>query len=911
MSEDSAAAGASRSSPSAGQTLGTRPDLEEENRQLRAQVKHLLRTEVRLRTSQERLDDQIRLYRQLYELGKRLNAASDTGDILDLVAHFSLYELGFSRCVIFRRTSEGTELVVRVAAGYYEASGEQQIHGLRLPVATPVLEPVLSHDEQVICPASSTEEPQLEFGRMLDMCEYALVPLGGESRSPSGMLAVGNAGEDARYYTRITADADIVVGLANMASQATSAINNVQSYQVVSANERKYRRLFESSRDAHFVSTPEGELLDANQAMLDLFGYTREELAGADIRERYVDPEDRRRFQEKLARDGSVRDFEARLTTTGGVTMDCLLTSTAEPASDGGPLTYHGVIRDITERKQAERLLADYSRTLEQEVAERTRELRTAREQAVAANEAKSAFLASMSHEIRTPMNGVIGMTGLILNTDLTTDQREFAEIIRGSAEALLTIINDILDYTKIESGKLDLELAPFNLRECVESALDLVAMKAGEKQIDLAYLIDEDIPPEIVGDVTRVRQVLLNLLSNSVKFTEAGEVLLTVTRVPRRHHGQGVPASHLLQFAVRDTGIGIPAARMDRLFRSFSQVDSSTTRKYGGTGLGLAISKRLVTLMGGDIRVESSGVPGEGTTFSFHVPLRAAEPSNDTRRLAGVQPPLLDKHALLIGHHDASRRILRHLLTTWGVDIIDAESPGEALERLHRGETFDVAIIDTPAADADGTGEEAQIRELHTTGLALILYSTTLRLSPELHGATVMAKPVKASQLFDALMVAIHGTAVSDLPVRPQAQIVPLDGPPLKVLLVEDNQVNQKLGLLLLEKLGYRADTAADGLEAIAAVDRQPYDVILMDVQMPNLDGLEATRRIVAAHTGTPRPRIIAMTANAMEGDRRLCMEAGMDDYITKPIRVAQLASALRECRPLSGRTASDSCPS
>ena len=541
-----------------------------------------------------------------------------------------------------------------------------------------------------------------------------------------------------------------------------------------------------------------------------------------------------------------------------------------------------------------ERALQSEKVALEQRVSERTNDLEAAVASAERATRAKSEFLANMSHEIRTPMNAVAGMTSLLLDMKLTSEAREFVNTIRTSSESLLSIINDILDFSKIESGRLELEDQPFHLGECVEEAADLLAPQASEKGIDLICDLDGRLPAAVHGDATRLRQILVNLIGNAVKFTAQGEVVVGVRPAVRADGG-----GDWLEFTVRDTGIGIPASRIDRLFQSFSQVDASTTRRFGGSGLGLAIAQRLAGLMGGRIQVES--IEGKGSLFTVTLPLEAVPGTAVPAAVARLD----GRRVLVVDDNATNRRVLQARLESWNMTVETADSGPEALARLEgrpTAEAFDLALVDYHMPFMDGLELTRQLRQ-RTPGLPVVVLSSGAwslsELAPDAPCAAFLSKPVKCAYLRGTLarVLAVETPLEAGAPAAPPAE---LDRSlatryPLRILLAEDNAVNQKVATRLLERMGYRADVVGDGAEAIEALRRASYDLVLMDVQMPVMDGLLATREIIRLWPeGHPRPQIVGLSANAMQVDMDAARVAGMDGYLTKPLAVSELQSVL-----------------
>ena len=692
---------------------------------------------------------------------------------------------------------------------------------------------------------------------------YLGVPIwAGESAI--GVVSVQSTREDGRYT-----DADTRL-LATIAATVGAALRNARLFAEIERQRAYFESLVEITPVAVVVMDADERVTGWNPGATELFGYPADEAIGREIDDLVL---------------GECEHEEGRDVTREALANGRAQRITRRRKKDGTPIDVELMLVPLTVEERRVGFLGIYHDITE---------LQQAREEAEAATQAKSAFLATMSHEIRTPMNAVIGMTGLLLSTELTDEQREFAEVVRTSGDALLHVIDDILDYSKIEAGKLELEKEPLDLRECVEGALDIVAPRAWEKTLELGCLIAEDAPAGVVGDAGRLRQVLLNLLSNAVKFTEKGEV---VVHVDAEETGAG---SYRLEIAVRDTGIGIPPDRLDTLFDSFSQVDASTTRRYGGTGLGLAISERLVELMGGAMRVESE--EGNGSTFFIGLPVTAAEVP--VRTDEDALPQLAGKRLLVVDDNATNREIVSRHARSWGMEPVEVATPREALARIEQGESFDIAVLDMMMPDMDGLGLAREIRRHRDEAeLPLVLLTSLGRLPQDESSrafAVQLAKPVKASQLYNAIV-----RALTEHTVAPDAGETAPDEArrtrsTLRILLAEDNAVNQKVALRLLEQLGYRADVVSNGLEALEVLERQTYDAVLMDVQMPELDGLDASRRI-HERWGAKRPRIIAMTANALPEDREACFAAGMDDYVAKPIRLPELAEALGRARAVA----------
>ncbi len=674
-----------------------------------------------------------------------------------------------------------------------------------------------------------------------------------------------------------------MVGLSGTLNDITE---RKHSEKMLRNSEEKFRVMFVTSPVGMVLTELDGTFVDANQAFLNIIGYRAVETENLSLLQitpsEFID-QDQEQFRQ-MELEGRYAPTQKEYLHKNGKRVPVLTSGMRVKGSDGCRQVWT-FVEDITERKLVEE------------------ERQTAMEAAEEANRAKSEFLATMSHEIRTPMNGIIGMTGLLMDTDLDSDQKEFTETVRVSSENLLTIINDILDFSKIESGKLLLEKHPFDLNACIEEALDLLAPTASKKNLDLGYLLGENVPQMVVGDITRLRQVIVNLIGNAIKFTHEGEVVVEVIRIENAKASiEGEEGQQIkLRFGIRDTGIGIPQDKINKLFQPFSQVDASTTRQFGRTGLGLAICKKLTSVMGGDIWIESE--EGQGSTFFFTIQMGVCEDQDGMRDKQPIAE-LAGKRILVVDDSKTNRRILRIQIERLGMSVFEAENGKKALELVKKGEQYDLAFIDFQMPGMDGIVLSDEIRKVRPEEeMALVFLPSVSRTEEEIRLArinfqAVISKPIHCSQVSNILVSLLSGerrkntqnTAPSTPVVDKQlsAQF------PLRILLAEDHMVNQKVALRVLKQMGYVADVANNGVEALEALDRQDYDVVLMDVQMPELDGLEATREITKRWEENVRPVIVAMTANAMSEDEGRCLAAGMDLYLSKPIRISALQEAL-----------------
>jgi two-component system, sensor histidine kinase and response regulator len=700
----------------------------------------------------------------------------------------------------------------------------------------------------------------------------------GEAVEHYETVRVRKNGEQIEVSTTISPIRDATGTIIGASAVAHDITERKRMEKELRASEEHYRLLFNRNLAGVVRTTMDGRILDCNESLARLLGYTSaRELSQHNMQEFWSDVDDRLTMLRALKESRSLSNYESRLRRRDGRQIWAIANINFVEENSEGDRVLETTIIDITVRKQVEE------------------QMQKAKEAAEAASRAKSDFLANMSHEIRTPLNGIMGMTDLVLDTELSLGQREDLNTVKTSAEALQRVIDDILDFSKIEARKLDLERIEFNLRGCVEAACKALAVRAAEKNLELACHFAADLPVSLLGDPGRLRQIIINLVGNAIKFTDRGEVVVHVEKT------SGAADEVELHFSIRDTGIGIPLDKQKTIFEAFTQADSSFTRKFGGTGLGLSISSLLVGMMGGRVWVESE--LGQGSTFHFTARLDVAHPHEEPVRpskaiLQGLPIMVVDDNA-------TSRRIMGELLSGWGTKPILSAAAFDALEGLKQaykaGAPYPLVIVDAQMPEMDGFAlAERVLQDAQLGGTTFIMLTSAGQRGDatrcrEIGISAYLTKPVGEAEFLEALLQALGGAKG-----RERSQLITRHSLSetrrrLRILVVEDNLVNQHLALRLLQKQGYSAVAAASGREALDALQQQSFNAVLMDVQMPDMDGFETTQAIRELERGTGKHLpVVAMTAHAMQGDRERCLSAGMDGYVAKPIKSKELYSAI-----------------